>query len=523
LENLLDSAILKRYAGPFLAFAFFLADSTAFAASAQLQVVGNQIVAPSNAGCTFRLRGVNADSMEYVPTGQGPAGGITAVVAEAITVWGANIIRLPLSQDFWFGCTNSKVGGAPVNGAAYQALVQSIVNYCSSQNAYVILDLHWSGTQTGATAPCGTGWGAATAQQYMPDDNSVTFWASVAGTAGIQNNPAVLFDLYNEPYDYDTSDNWSIWRNGGTEVNYGYHTPGMQTLLNTVRAAGANNVAVVGGLDFAYDLTGLTYGACGGPCALTDTTGHGVIYSTHIYPSKGSDPWVPSDGDAKISVAAANYPVIVGEFGQGNVITGYTPDPDTNGTWDQTLLQWMNGNNSASYNYNWTAWDMHINSCPCLLQSDWVTATSYHGVPVSMALATLQPTCPPTATPTFSPTPCGYPGNTCTPTFTPTATATPPNPLVVYPNPWPDPKNPGSIISFNYQNNQAADQVELKIFTLAFRKVYEDDTLQTGQSTYAESINLANLNLANGLYYFVVVWKTGGHESQKVMKVLIQR
>ncbi|HTC20130.1 MAG TPA: cellulase family glycosylhydrolase, partial [bacterium] len=295
--------------------------------------------------------------MEYVPTGQGPAGGITAVVAEAVTAWGANIIRLPLSQDFWFGCTNSKVGGAPVNGAAYQALVQSIINYCSSQNTYVILDLHWSGTQTGATPPCGTGWGDATQQEYMPDDNSVTFWDSVAGTAGIQNNPAVLFDLYNEPFDY-SSDGWSIWRNGGTEASYGYHTPGMQALLNTVRTAGANNVVVVGGLDYAYDLTGLAYGLCGGPCNLNDTAnGHGVIYSSHIYPQKGSDPWVTSDGDAKVSVAAANYPVIIGEFGEVGSIPcsipgcppGITPTPDPNGTWDQTLLQWMNGNNGASY------------------------------------------------------------------------------------------------------------------------------------------------------------------------------
>lgn len=193
--------------GVFLIFGSF---HQGFGASANLQVIGNQIFSAST-GCTVRLKGVNTDSMEFAPGGQGPAGGITAVVAEAVSQWGANIIRLPLSQDFWFGCTNSKVSGNPVNSANYQALVASIVNYCSAQGAYVLLDLHWSGTQTGATAPCGTGWGNATAQQYMPDDNSVTFWSSVASTYA--NNPAVLFDLYNEPFDYD-GNGWNIWQGG---------------------------------------------------------------------------------------------------------------------------------------------------------------------------------------------------------------------------------------------------------------------------------------------------------------------
>ena len=39
--------------------------------------------------------------------------------------------------------------------------------------------------------------------------------------------------------------------------------------------------------------------------------------------------------------------------------TNYTPNPDTNGTWDQALLQWIDQNG-----YSATAWDMHINSCP---------------------------------------------------------------------------------------------------------------------------------------------------------------
>ncbi len=135
--------------------------------------------------------------------------------------------------------------------------------------------------------------------------------------------------------------------------------------------------------------------------------------------------------------------------------------------------------------------------------------------------ATFTPTLSPTPTPTL--TPCGYPGSTCTPTDTPTPTATPSHLLLAYPNPWPSASSPGSTITFSYQNNQTQDEVSLKIFTLAFRKIYENDSLPTSQGTQTQVVNLANLNLANGLYYFVVVSKSGGQQNQTAMKVLIRQ
>ena len=507
----------------FLIFAGFPL-SVALANSDQLHTVGNKILTLSG-GCTLRLKGVNVDGMEFDPSGnQGPPGqGITATVAEAVTAWNCNIVRIPMNQDYWFGCG----GGGP----NYQILIDEIVSYCQANNAYALLDLHWSGKQTGNTSPCGTGWGndANTKQQYMPDDNSVTFWSSVA--ARYANNSAVLFDLYNEPYDY-SGGGWNIWRNGGTEATYGFHTPGMQLLLTVIRSAGANNVVVAGGLDYAYDLTGVS------GYALTDVpSGNGIIYSSHVYPWKGtSNPsfpgyWGPNDGNSKITPIASTYPVLIGEFGENyyfNPPTNSVSDP--NGNWDQLLLNWMDANN-----FSGTGWDMHTSSSPILV-SDWnFTPTSWHGVPVKSWLAIPQTPCA-TSTPTetFTPTdtntPCMIFGNTCTPTFTPTATftvtstPTPSNLYVVYPNPWPDSSNPGDTLSFYYQNDQAADLVKLKIYTLAYRKIYEDDSLPTGQgSPGPQTLNVTNLNLANGLYYFVLVRKTGSHETQKVMKVLIRR
>lgn len=506
---------------------------------AQLEVQGNQIV--TNAGCTVTLKGVDVDSLEYEANGFGSnptGGGITATAAEAVTAWKANIIRLPLNQDYWFGCD----GG----GASYQALVDDIVNFCDANNAYVILDLHWSGATTvGATSPCGAGWGSANSlnnghQLYMPDDNSVTFWASVASR--YKNNPAVLFDLFNEPYDYQ-GDGWSVWLNGGTDtgVTPSFHTPGMKALMSSVRGTGANNLLVVGGLDYAYDLTGLVNNSCGGPCSLTDSGGgNGVMYASHIYPYKGSVPWTPADGNNKITVATGLFPVIISEFGENLTNNGgYSPDPDTNGTWDQTLLDWIDGNNTTSYHYAATAWDFHTSSSPDLLVNWQYTPTTYHGVPIYNWLSTPVPSClAPTDTPT--PGPCMAGGFTCTPTFTPTRTPTPtitptatitltptvtatPNPgsFIPYPNPT-DGKAP---ISFYYNVTGPATEVDLRIVTVANRTIFKDKKLLIGSGQHLYSLNWsgAGLNLANGLYYFVVSVKDNAQQTRRIMRVLVLR
>ncbi len=134
----------------------------------------------------------------------------------------------------------------------------------------------------------------------------------------------------------------------------------------------------------------------------------------------------------------------------------------------------------------------------------------------------------PTATPTNSPTPCtDGSGNTCTFTPTPTATDTPtptatpnPNNDIAWPNPW----NGSAPLAFYHTLNQAADSVRLKLYTVAFRKVYENDHLAAtaGQHLYTLGWNQLG-NIANGLYYLVVEEVRGGRETHKVMKLLILR
>lgn len=80
-------------------------------------------------------------------------------------------------------------------------------------------------------------------------------------------------------------------------------------------------------------------------------------------------------------------------------------------------------------------------------------------------------------------------------------------------------------MNFNYTVTAPVDAVKVKVFTVSFRKIYEDDNLLTavGTNKYTLDWSKPGLNIANGLYYVVIYFKTGEAESHQVMKLLIQR
>jgi hypothetical protein len=332
------------------------AENVSSNAPSPLKVVGTKIV--NDKGEPVLLRGVNAASLEWTSDGQGH---ILKTVNTAINDWHANIIRLPLSQDRWFGKGPEQTDG----GTAYRALVRQVVDTCSTQKCYIILDLHWSDCNE---------WGANIGQHSMPDQNSVAFWKDFAPVYA--NNPAVLFDLYNEPHDVS----WDVWLHGGkirdTPNGFRHGPPktfqavGMQQMLDTVRACGASNVVVAGGLDWAYDFSGILAGR-----QLSDPHGNGVIYANHCYDNKKEsvDKWIRS-----MEEASAKLPVMVTEFGGNSGPSRMVPS-------DNWLLHVMKA--LDEHHWSWAAWDLHTSARPNLI-SDWdYTPTPGFGVIVKKALA----------------------------------------------------------------------------------------------------------------------------------------
>lgn len=335
--------------------------SLALATLPTLHTAGSRIL--DAAGHPVRLRGVNVASLEWSSDGEGH---VLETLRVATDDWKANIVRLPLSQDRWFGKTPEQKD----EGAAYRALVAKAVDQANGHGAYVLLDLHWNDAGE---------WGKEIGQHKMPDGHSIEFWKSCARE--YRNRSGVLFDLYNEPHDVG----WDVWRDGGeveetrrdgagqgafTPVKY--RTPGMQALLDAVRGTGADNVAVVGGLDWAYDLSGFLRGY-----ALKDTRrGHGLVYACHAYDNK-NDP-VPSFL-AKLDAALPKIPVIVSEFGDQpkTPTAGGRPTP-----WLASVLGALEARQC-----DWIAWDLHPAAGPTLVSGWNYAPTPWFGVPVKAALA----------------------------------------------------------------------------------------------------------------------------------------
>ncbi|MDR3688161.1 MAG: cellulase family glycosylhydrolase [Fimbriimonas sp.] len=316
--------------------------------SVQLHVSGTRVVTP--AGSTMRFHGIDICSLEWDAKGDH----IEQSLPVAFDKWGANLIRVPLSEDRWFGKGPDSKG----DGTNYRKIVDRLVSESTRRGKYILLDLHWSN--------CGV-WGQNIAQHKLPDIGSLAFWKDCAKRYA--NKPAVLFDLYNEPIDAP----WTVWRNGGpiTEQFNGqtlsYQAIGMQTLVEAIRGVGAKNVIVAGGLGYASRMDGLITNR------LVDKSGNGIVYSNHFYPGwESTDSW-----EKRMIVATKQLPVLVGEFGADpqSLPLDY---PKRRAAQVLAVLK--------KHDWNWCAWCMHPAASPCLI-ADWTyKPTPYFGSLVMDAL-----------------------------------------------------------------------------------------------------------------------------------------
>jgi endoglucanase len=253
--------------------------------------------------------------------------------------WKANVVRLALNQGFW-------LPGSSVYAPGYERIVEQNVANIEAEGMDVILDLHWSDRGDFATKP---------AQQRMADQNSVTFWRAVAEK--FKGDGRVIFELYNEPHDVP----WEVWKNGGASGD-GFTVAGMQALYDAVRSTGAHNLVVIGGLRYAFDLSGVPQNRI---------QGYNVAYATHPYNFADKQPltW-----NAAWGFLAATDPIIISEFG------------DTSGscatTYYTQVIQYAD-----MRKLSWTCWAWFVSGCafPSLI-SDWSGTPTAAGQVVKSAL-----------------------------------------------------------------------------------------------------------------------------------------
>jgi aryl-phospho-beta-D-glucosidase BglC (GH1 family) len=278
-------------------------------------------------GTKHVFHGVDRPSFEWEPTGQDISGADFAAMAD----WHANVVRIALNQDFWLST-------AAVYDGNYAYAVDQAVKEAEAVGLDVILDLHWSDRgdltvpQAGGTFPNSMKYvpsdtAGYSVQQPMADANSVTFWSQVADK--YKGDGHVIFELYNEP----NGISWDVWLNGGTTG--GFQAAGMQQLYDAVRATGAENLVIAGGVNWAFDLSGV---------ASHPIVGHNIMYASHPYKNNDSQAQWPT---AFGYLAAQNIaPVIITEFGDNRSNT-------CTGDWDQALITYAAG---ANLQISWTAW-----------------------------------------------------------------------------------------------------------------------------------------------------------------------
>jgi hypothetical protein len=300
---------------------------------------GYYVVGPTicdSTGQPHLFHGVDRPSLEWSPFGQGSSGeGIPASDFTAMATWHANVVRVSLNQDLWLpGAALSSTGGS--SAATYQATVAAVVRNAEAAGLDVILDLHWSDQgNLGVTTLGGTTQNipGVSNQQQMADVNSMTFWQQVA--TAYMGDGHVLFELYNEPNTVTPG----VWLNGGSAAasGVGFEVVGMQQLYTTVRTTGAQNLVLIGGLDWSYNL--------GEVLPSSAVTGTNIVYVTHPYSQKGSmDGWGAAFGNL-----AQLYPIMATEFG----------DNTCDATFETSIIQYFSGTNPTANPANPISWSAY--------------------------------------------------------------------------------------------------------------------------------------------------------------------
>ncbi|HEY7429359.1 MAG TPA: cellulase family glycosylhydrolase [Streptosporangiaceae bacterium] len=323
----------------------------------QLHVSGNKLV--SAGGARIVLHGVDRAGTEYACVQgwgifDGPS---TQASLTVMKTWHINAVRVPLNQACWNH--ESYVSGG-VSGTAYRNAVKAYVRLLTASGMVAILDLHWTdGTYTGPSAGCSS-W-RSVCQKPMPGTGAIRFWSSVAHA--FKGNNAVIFDLFNEPYPEraagaSTSEGWRCWLHGGTCAGISYQVAGMQALVNAVRATGAKNVLMLGGLEYSNDLTGWLAHEPTDP-------DHNLVASWHSYNFNACS--TRSCWNSQIAPVIKRVPLIAGEVGENDCAASYLG----------SLLPWLDARSASYLAWTWDDWSGGCASGPALITNYTGGATAY--------------------------------------------------------------------------------------------------------------------------------------------------
>jgi hypothetical protein len=253
---------------------------------------------------------------------------------QRIKAWQTNAVRLAVIDTLWNG---GSTGGATCNGPAYQRSVKRAVSWILQQGMDVILDLHYVGGS--------------------PTDAHRTFWTTVTQDAFFRDT-RIIYELWNEP----TAGQPSLkdW---------------MQQTVTAIRSNAPNNLILVSGVDYSYDISYYVS---------NPVTGGAIAYVTHPYHFK------TTSKDTAYLTPARSLPVVATEFGDANVV-GYHETPPTECT-ASIYSSYISEFETAGM--SWTSWAWIVDEWGCgfpQLIADYSGTPNAIGTPVRSELMRLNP------------------------------------------------------------------------------------------------------------------------------------
>lgn len=188
-------------------------------------------------------------------------------IFEDIKEIGANAVRIPVHPENWYKDKDY-----------LWRYLDKIVVWAGELDMYVIIDWHYIGNISSGQIE------NKDIDGIEPRELTKEFWKQTARY--FKNTPHVIFEIFNEPaFISDKS-----WHSNATEI------------VNLIRGQGAEQIIIVGGVDFSKDLSWVNE---------KQIQGENIAYASHIYPSHGNEKlWNRWFGEA-----SEKYPVIITEWG----------------------------------------------------------------------------------------------------------------------------------------------------------------------------------------------------------------
>ncbi len=236
-----------------------------------LRVEGNQFV--NEDGETVVLRGVSFSDPDKLER----EGHWNKEYFEAAKAWNANVVRFPVHPSAWRNRGQQD----------YLALLDQGIQWAGELEMYVIIDWHSIGNLRTELFQH--------PMYHTTKTETFRFWQTIA--TRYRNNPvAAFYELFNEPTRY----NGTLGR-----ITWEQHKELMEEIIGIIYAHDRSVIPLVGGFNWAYDLTDVRYNPIAFP---------GVAYVAHPYPQKREQPW-EEKWEADWGFVADTYPLIATEFG----------------------------------------------------------------------------------------------------------------------------------------------------------------------------------------------------------------